>query len=304
MLEKAKAPAQNLESSFDCQNNMQLRALWPEMSLVITWNSTIVQPYLSQLQNTLSGIAHRDYITQSSECIMAVPERDNLPGGELAWAVHFYEFIPSSQVESAAPETCFAWQLEEGETYELVVTTGGGLYRYRTGDCVRVNAFNEGVPVIEFLYRVGKTSSITGEKLTEFHILDALSHAKGVCDKSPLEVLAFPRSGAIPHYGILVEWPGWNTGQALSSAHISEIKEWLRVFESRLCAVNSEYADKRNSERLGKPVALLTSAEGFHDDRQNRKAVNVSDEQLKTEVLTARLDIDSMFTVFEVVNAH
>ena len=40
--------------------------------------------------------------------------------------------------------------------YELVVTTPGGLYRYRIGDVVKVTRFHNNTPVLQFQYRKGQ----------------------------------------------------------------------------------------------------------------------------------------------------
>ena len=143
------------------QSHFQLKKLWPELELIICWQSTLVEPYLRQLDAYSSGIDRRDYITQASECMMAIPLEDNSSGGLLAFTSHFFEFIPEEDAECEQPETVLAWELEQGNRYEVVVTTGGGLYRYRTGDCVTVDGFVGQIPRISFQYRLAIFSSST-----------------------------------------------------------------------------------------------------------------------------------------------
>ena len=272
-----------------------LRALWPELELVVCWRSGIVQPYFSQLAPYTDGVPVRDYVSQSSECMMAIPLADGTSGGTLAYTSHFFEFIAETDVDDDDPATRFAWQLDAGMRYELVVTTGGGLYRYRTGDCVRVDGFSGRVPVIEFLYRLGRTSSVTGEKLTEHQVLEAAREAAVETGHEPFEFLCHPCTGRVPHYGVMVDSPAAPVDAKADAAADAPPGDdpdarWLAAFERGLERANSEYRDKRASGRLG-PVRLRRVARhALARARAARKAPGVSDEQVKAEVLTARLD--------------
>jgi len=58
-------------------------------------------------------------------------------------------------------------QLETDEDYDVVLTTGGGLYRYKLGDRVRVTGRIGAVPSIEFAGRSDRVSDRFGEKLSD-----------------------------------------------------------------------------------------------------------------------------------------
>jgi len=221
----------------------QLKRLWPELDLLICWCSKGVQPYFAPLQAYIEGLAIRDYITQSSECMMAIPVNDGDSGGVLAYQSHFFEFIPESMADQPDPPTQYAWQLEVGSRYELVVTTGGGLYRYRMGDCIQVNGFDQSVPIIEFQYRLGKTSSMSGEKLTEYQVLDAAEKASRMTGIEPREFLCFPMTRPQLRYGLLFD-PG---DEAISD---DSLLHWVHTFDEQLGLVNNEYRDKCESARL------------------------------------------------------
>jgi hypothetical protein len=47
-----------------------------------------------------------------------------------------------------------------------LLTTGGGLYRYRLGDRVRVTGFAQNTPLLEFLGKEDGVSDLCGEKLS------------------------------------------------------------------------------------------------------------------------------------------
>lgn len=283
-LRRAPERAARLNAAVRDGRSPRLIDLWPELELIVCWSSAVVQPYFFQLRPYVEGVALRDYITQSSECMMAIPLRDGTSGGALAYRSHFFEFVPESEANERTPTTLFAWQLETGAHYEVVVTTGGGLFRYRMGDCVRVNGFEGDVPRIEFLYRLGKTSSMTGEKLTEFQVLDAAARATRECEVAPGEYLCYPSTSPSPHYGVLFD-------PAEPSLSDEDVARWVSAFDRHLGDVNQEYREKCRSGRLGVARAYRVDPDTLRSTRHARRASGVSDEQVKSEVLTRRPDL-------------
>ena len=62
-----------------------------------------------------------------------------------------------------------------GETYEAIVTTASGLYRYRTGDWLRCEGHTkQGRPILEFVGRGALTCDLVGEKLNESFVVRCL----------------------------------------------------------------------------------------------------------------------------------
>lgn len=281
--------AQRLNTFKFKTETIKLKELWPSLDLLICWQSQVVQPYFKQLSPYIEGIAIRDYITQSSECMMAVPYQDQTSGGELAQNAHFFEFIPEENTTCKQPETRLAWQLEIGRRYEVVVSTGGGLYRYRMGDCVQVNGFKGEIPIIEFLYRLGKTSSMTGEKLTEHQVMQAAKVSTEHCQYGPEEFLCFPCTGELPHYSLILDF-------GLSDNSCESMMQWGAEFDLRLKEFNSEYADKCLTGRLGSLQLFKASAGQLRSHRFSKRAKGVSEEQVKSEVLNAELDLHEKYT--------
>jgi hypothetical protein len=81
---------------------------------------------------------------------------------------HFFEFIDVNGRCHRAHE------LRINESYEVVVTTGGGLWRYRLGDHVQVTGFVGKTPSLRFLGRVGNVSDLFGEKLSEVFVAEVI----------------------------------------------------------------------------------------------------------------------------------
>lgn len=290
--------AERLASASARGGPTQLLEVWPDLTLLICWQSELVSPYLDLLRRRTGSVPFRDYITQSSECIMAIPYRDGVSGGLLAYGSHFYEFIPAEEVEAAAPSPHPSWDLEEGGLYEVVVTTGGGLYRYRTSDCVRVGGHENGIPLLSFQHRFGQTSSMTGEKLTEAQIMEGLRRAATEDLRLQKDVVVFPRGGDRPHYGVLLDEEHIPSGSGKP-----EIVSWLNRFHGALCEVNGEYRAKCGSLRLGLPRALVARAGELEALKNRSRARHVGDDQYKPRVLWRERDVDQRLSIRSEIDA-
>lgn len=103
----------------------------------------------------------------SSECMMGIaiyPEKDEY--ALLPYSA-YYEFLDKN-------EKCVQMDmLLPGECYEVILTTFGGLYRYRTGDIIKIVRFVGETPVFEILGRK-QTINIAGEKLSAELVEDTL----------------------------------------------------------------------------------------------------------------------------------
>jgi hypothetical protein len=126
----------------------------------------------------------------ATEGFVTIPFRGAWP---LAIRSHFFEFLPEDGGSSR-----FAWELEEGKAYSVVLTTGGGLYRYGLQDRVRVEGFLDRTPSLRFLGKEGHVSDLRGEKLHESFVA---------------EVLARVLSGLAPRFAMLA--PEGETGYVL-----------------------------------------------------------------------------------------
>ena len=82
-----------------------------------------------------------------------------------------------------------------GGVYELVVTTQGGLYRYRTGDRVEVDGFVGATPSIRFAGRADQVSDRRGEKLSEGFVAHCLQIVLGGDPAAVFALLAPEDSG-------------------------------------------------------------------------------------------------------------
>ena len=265
--------------------------VWPGLEMMVSWRSPMQRPYLKLLEPHLGPVGQRDYILMASEGIIAIPVEDQVSGGLLATGIHFYEFIPEEEAERPDPTVRLAHELEVGRNYVVVLSTSGGLYRYNISDVVRVRALRGRTPVVEFLYRTGATSSITGEKLTEEQVVAAVG-ALAARVALPLEGFTLlPAPDGFPRYVLLAE---------LSSLPDRAVLQALpRQLDAELQERNIEYGAKRRSQRLEAPEVWLVERGGYETLRRKRIADGSNDAQIKPVGLTRDAAFATNFQVTE-----
>ncbi|MGL4501402.1 MAG: GH3 auxin-responsive promoter, partial [Planktothrix sp.] len=92
-------------------------------------------------------------------------------------------------------------ELNIGQTYTIILSQKGGLYRYRIGDRIRVSGIYHHTPCLEFLGRNEAISDLVGEKLQESFVCDILAQLNipETCFKSLVPV------SNPPHYILLLD---------------------------------------------------------------------------------------------------
>ena len=135
--------------------------------------------------------------------------------GALATRSHFFEFLP--QDGRPSEDTVLAHELERGGRYSVVMTTGGGLYRYMTGDLVDVVGHMDSCPLLRFVSKDSHMSDRFGEKLNGRHVQQVLDSTFARYNISPeFAMLAFDEGLGYPAYALFVESSPASDGVLLS----------------------------------------------------------------------------------------
>jgi hypothetical protein len=144
-------------------------AIWPKLKILSCWAHAAAEPEARRLAETVAPAKLIPKGLLATEGVVSIPlDSETYP--VLAVNSHFYEFIPELEPD----RTVFAWELEAGGRYRVVLTTGGGLYRYDLSDMVEVRGFFGKLPTLEFVGRIGNVSDFHGEKLSEEQVESAL----------------------------------------------------------------------------------------------------------------------------------
>jgi hypothetical protein len=156
--------------------------IWPRLGLISCWGDAHAALSLPELARAFPGVEIQPKGLLATEGFVTIPFAGQWP---LAIRSHFFEFLPE---DGGDPR--FAWELEVGGIYSVVLTTGGGLYRYRLQDRVRVDGFVERTPSLRFLGKEGHVSDLRGEKLHESFVASALAQV-------------FEKAGITPRFAML-----------------------------------------------------------------------------------------------------
>lgn len=160
-------------------------ALWPELKLISCWADANAAAPAAELQMLFpqSRIQGKGLI--ATEGFISFPLAGHQDAA-VAVRSHFLEFLPVNAAGESDPSTPrLAHQLDQGQRYSVVITTGGGLYRYPLGDTVEVTGRVADCPLIRFVGREGYVSDWFGEKLNEGHVARVLQAAFVALAMSP-----------------------------------------------------------------------------------------------------------------------
>ncbi len=220
------------------------RDYWAPHCLLGNWTGGSMGAFLRHYPRYFGDLPVRDVGLIASEGRMTIPLSDGTPAGVLDVTSHFFEFIPEEERTSPRPTVLGADELIEGRNYYILPTTAFGLYRYDIHDVVRVAGFHNKTPLIEFLSKGAHFSSVTGEKLSEYHVTQSMLRALHELDLTLTTYSLAPCwQGEQPYYGLFVErgdLADAETGRRLMDRLDALLKE-----------CNIEYASKRESLRLG-----------------------------------------------------
>jgi hypothetical protein len=147
---------------------------WPNLQVISCWTHGPSQIYAENLRRLFPHVEIQGKGLVATEAFVSLPLfEDQEP--VLAVNSHFFEFQ-----DPAGGRISLAHEVVAGNTYRVIVTTGGGLYRYPLGDLVRVTGFIDETPCLRFVGREGNVSDLLGEKLqgtfVESIIRGALAH--------------------------------------------------------------------------------------------------------------------------------
>lgn len=147
--------------------------VWPQLRLISCWTEAWAKSFLPAIEESFPGVAIQGKGLLATEAFVSLPYGEPAEGtAVLANRSHFFEFE-----EADGGSVRRADELEQDGVYSVIVTTGGGLYRYRLGDRVQVESFMSKTPRLRFLGRDNKVSDLTGEKLHETFVRKAVEEA-------------------------------------------------------------------------------------------------------------------------------
>ena len=168
--------------------------LWPNLCMISCWADASSRLAVPAIQESFPGSPIQGKGLLATEGVVSIPIC-SAQGSVVAVTSHFFEFL---EKDSATPRLLH--ELELGREYSVLLTTGGGLWRYRLGDRVRVTGFLEQTPVLEFLGREGNVSDVCGEKLSAAFVDSVLLELEAERACTPGFAMLAPSFEASPRY--------------------------------------------------------------------------------------------------------
>jgi GH3 auxin-responsive promoter len=207
------------------------KTIWPHLEIISCWGDGHAKLAKADLERRFPAVFIESKGLLATECVVTIPFSNSFP---LAIHSHFFEFVDEEG------RVCLGHELKENRIYEVVVTTGGGLWRYRLHDQIEVTGFVGLTPSLRFLGRAGNISDYCGEKLSEHFVAQAIHEAVGA--SSPKFAMLAPDEGPRGlHYTLYVE---------------GDVQSEVAARLDALLLQNPHYAWCRKSGQLG-PLELF-----------------------------------------------
>ncbi|MBF0546302.1 MAG: GH3 auxin-responsive promoter family protein [Candidatus Riflebacteria bacterium] len=163
-----------------------MKELWPTLKLISCWTEGEAAACIGELKSWFPDIVIQSKGLLATECPVTFP----LVGKKapvLAVNSAFFEFEEGSE---GIGEILPAWEVEEGKFYRMLITTFGGLYRYRLNDIVKVEGFWRNLPMLSFAGKESFISDLRGEKICSAHVAKILKNILGKLESGTFSFLA------------------------------------------------------------------------------------------------------------------
>ena len=155
---------------FDVVEKVQWNKIWPKLTLISCWMDAWAATFIEEIKKLFPETAIQGKGLLATEGIISIPYCGK---NILSFNSQFYEFK-----DEGSGEIKLAHELKIGKKYEVIITTGGGLYRYILHDIIKVTGFYNDLPQIQFIGKNNLVSDLVGEKLNDIHVsrcLDSIS---------------------------------------------------------------------------------------------------------------------------------
>lgn len=231
-----------------------LSEVWPGLE-VFFHGGISFEPYRDEYMEITKGLdMHYLETYNASEGFFAV--QNDLDDKSMLLIIDrdvFFEFIPVTEPDAAPIPS---WEVEPDKTYEMIITSSNGLWRYHLGDTVRVTSTD---PLkIRIAGRTGAFINAFGEELMEDNAERGIAEA---CHKHNANILNYT---AAPLYAKgnrkgrhqwLIEW----------DKRPEDINAFAMTLDSELRKLNSDYDAKRSGDIFLAAPEIVDARAGVFD---------------------------------------
>ncbi|MBY5951907.1 GH3 auxin-responsive promoter family protein [Algoriphagus marincola] len=170
----------------------------------------------------------------------------------------FYEFIPMESWEDENPTVLPLWEVEVGKNYALVISTNGGLWRYKIGDTVRFTStkpyrFKISGRTKHFINAFGEEVIVeNAEKAVEF----AAEKTEATIENFTAAPAYFGNNGEKGAHEWIIEF----------AKNPTDLAKFEELLDQHLREINSDYDAKRHKDlALVKPIIHVAESGLFQE---------------------------------------
>ena len=236
----------------EIKNADNLKEVWPNLEVFFHGGISFA-PYRDEYAKICRGLdMHWVEVYNASEGYFATG--DTTDGAGMLLLVDagvFFEFLPLG-----AEKTVGIDSLQIGKVYELVITSCNGLWRYRTGDTVKIESL---APLS--ITVAGRTKSFInafGEELMEENAERALSEACRQTGASVANYCAGPlyaHGREKGHHQWIIEW----------NREPDSVERFADILDEELRKINSDYDAKRGHALFLDAPEIIVARHGLFD---------------------------------------
>lgn len=269
----------SLRQALETDSRLSPEIVWPRLAAIATWTGGSCGVALSKLRHNLpASVKVVEYGYAASE-FMGTFNFDALSNICMPLITeHVYEFVLREDWDENRQHFMGIHELVHGKEYYVFVTTQSGLYRYNINDLLRAKTGIGACPSLSFLQKGRGVTNITGEKLSEHQVITAASTLISSLGLS-VSGYMFLADETAARYEFLIE----TNGGADPYAFAAFVDQQLQV-------VNSEYADKRASDRIYPLIGRRLKPGTMSALRDQSVAAGVREAQYKPVILGYQRD--------------
>jgi len=238
------------------QDSQTAADVFPQLRVAFHGGTTF--DLYSQKMRSLAGetVAHRN-VYSAAEGPIAFQLSGASPGLAPALDAVFFEFIPVAQTAGNSTDTVLLDEVECGVPYYILLTTQGGLLRYKIGD--QVEFIENDPPLMRVLGRDEDQIDLSGEKMCVGDAAKALMQTSKSLGLQVADFLVCPAEERIAH-----EW-------IIECERLPDnLNQFREALEATLFGLNSRYRQLRDHEfSLGSPQISFVSDGTFQRYMEN-----------------------------------
>lgn len=235
-----------------------IREVWPNLEFYMHGGVNF-EPYQKQFEKLIPGGGMHYYESyNASEGYFGIQDRTGAHDMLLMLDYGiYYEFIPVENSHEDQPRTLSLNEVEIGKNYELVISTNGGLWRYRLGDTV---VFTSTFPFrIQVSGRTKNFINAFGEELIIDNAERAMMKATEACHCAARDYTAGPVYMSANSRGAhewLIEF----------EVEPENMEEFTAILDAELKKLNSDYEAKRTADlSLTMPIVRTVPEGTFYN---------------------------------------